>query len=503
MYCPMVAPNGLGENENGTREMPHVITQWKPGSSVKDGIKGKERGEKKSKLGLRRQRSDLTSPSTASLQSTPKGKRWDFSSIRHIRQSSDGSTPKSAIDPVFELPASNQNESPTSSTPSFLAELEDTSRIAIHSKRSMFPGSQLEFQSSAITSRSVIKVIDETIAAIEADNRALLSRAVSAEQMVKALREQNYNLQLRLDHYENHHHRRPRATLSQPQRRNSRRVSNVTPPPSDTSSPSNSPLKTSPTTTSPFENIFSEPSFRNSHLSGSSPITTATGGLPLGSSVPESSNSATTRSRNSISRNSQSSRPSSRSPPIVGSPQRRSVLSGTPSRKSVSGTPPRISPTGGAPLIYIPANYHNPAAQKSSSPKVSSPKGSSPTSPLPGNGDSEALSTTPQRPSRSDRLSAPQQSESPWPSRDSSIRPQISYATLSGLPKVAPLNISNAARCGKPLPNAPSPQQDKLDPGLGIDDQDIRRVIEEEKREMDRRFAATIKAIEMEEKTWL
>ncbi|KAH6682512.1 hypothetical protein B0J14DRAFT_126895 [Halenospora varia] len=501
MYCPMVAEQGPNESKIHRDAMPHVITQWKPGPVIKE----KNKGDKRSKLTLRRQRSELTSSSSASLQSDTKSKRWDFGSIRHIRHpSSDAVSPKSAVDltnphPIFELSASSIRR-PETATPSYVAELEDTSRIALHSKRSMFPGSQLEFQSSAITSRSVIKVIDETIAAIEADNRQLLSRAVSAEQMVKALRLQNYNLQLRLDHCEKNHRRRPRST--HPQSQHSRQPVVATPPSSDTSSPVQSPLQPSPTEDAPKKKF--RASFSPSKITRQADaplIATSTNDvIPesplLGNAIIEPSPIPSSQTRNSISTTSRSSN----------SPTSRTSPTGLRKRTSVQNNSSlRTSPTGGLPLLSIPSDSRQNTSQFPP-PPTSPPRTSPPQSPPPRSSTrptsqapprppppSEGLSLFPSQPPASTTLSvAP-------PTRASSMHHQISYSTLSGLPKVAPLNISSTQRCAKPLPSAPSPQQERLDAA----DMEIRKVIEEEKREMDRRFTATIKAIEMEEKTWL
>src|SRR6266536_1225217 len=63
-------------------------------------------------------------------------------------------------------------------------------------------------------SRAVIKVVDEEIAAIEASNRELLSRAIAAEAVANSLREQNSLLQLKAEHCDQHH--RPKTAPSRP-----------------------------------------------------------------------------------------------------------------------------------------------------------------------------------------------------------------------------------------------------------------------------------------------
>jgi hypothetical protein len=144
--------------------MPHVITQFKPGQFSRDGpsIKERIRAEKRagdaaksSKSPLKKQSNGI-SPGGASMPVTPKSKRWDFGTIRHKRQASSEvtmSSPRSAVSPVFEMEHIDSAISPNSSVDSspWVFELEDTSQIALHSKRSIYPGPQLEFQSSAIT----------------------------------------------------------------------------------------------------------------------------------------------------------------------------------------------------------------------------------------------------------------------------------------------------------------------------------------------------------------
>jgi hypothetical protein len=144
--------------------MPHVITQWKPGQFSRDGssVKEKNKAEKRANDAAKSVRSPAKkqsggiSPSGTGIPATPKSKRWDFGTIRHKRQASSENTmisPNSAVSPVFEMENIESAVSPNSSVDSspWVFELEDTSQIALHSKRSMYPGPQLEFQSSAIT----------------------------------------------------------------------------------------------------------------------------------------------------------------------------------------------------------------------------------------------------------------------------------------------------------------------------------------------------------------
>jgi hypothetical protein len=198
--------------------------------------------------------------SNLSLLATPENERWDFGSIRHIRQYySDDYTPISAVDSIFELPCDGAFGSPNSSNhSSFIAELEDTSPIVLakfsphisSDKSPVFPqitaqptilNPRMEFKTAdinassrvypfhspkanSVQSRAVIKVVDETIAAIEDTNRKLLSRAVAAEEAAKSaeeaarsLREQNSLLQLKIKQY-SENQERPKTAPSQPRR---------------------------------------------------------------------------------------------------------------------------------------------------------------------------------------------------------------------------------------------------------------------------------------------
>jgi hypothetical protein len=122
--------------------VPHVATQWQSGQISKEGLERKQahRRAKASSEYLRpivsparpRQRG-AKSVSSLSFLATPENERWDFGSIRHIREpSSDAYTPISAVDSIFELPSGEAFGSPNSSNhSSFIAELEDTSPIAL------------------------------------------------------------------------------------------------------------------------------------------------------------------------------------------------------------------------------------------------------------------------------------------------------------------------------------------------------------------------------------
>ncbi|KUJ10766.1 uncharacterized protein LY89DRAFT_723346 [Mollisia scopiformis] len=215
--------------------MPHVASQWNSGQHQRGSYdarlstgKARKSTEYLRPIAIppsRPGRQPRQSPGMSFL-ATPETERWDFGSIRHIRQhSSETKTPVSAVDSVFELPSATSYNSPNSSThSSFIAELEDTSPMALRTQKPSVQRSStaspavshssMEFKCAEMTSRAVIKVVDETIAAIEETNRKLLSRAVAAEEAANQLREQNLELESKIKHYSNNH--RPKTAPSQP-----------------------------------------------------------------------------------------------------------------------------------------------------------------------------------------------------------------------------------------------------------------------------------------------
>jgi hypothetical protein len=123
--------------------MPHVVTQWETGQWSREGIESRRARANSEYLrpitfsptdrysgGLRTKRG-LNFPGTPG-----ESNRWDFGSIRHIKQgSTEMHTPVSAVGSVFELPGNKFHESPNSSThSSFIAELEDTSPFAVQKR---------------------------------------------------------------------------------------------------------------------------------------------------------------------------------------------------------------------------------------------------------------------------------------------------------------------------------------------------------------------------------
>jgi hypothetical protein len=127
--------------------MPHVVTQWETGQWPREGIharRAKSASENLRPIAISPTNRKSDGPRTKpNLLGPPENDQWDIGSIRHIKQASiDMSTPISAIDSAFELPCNDIHDSPNSSTHSFsIAELEDTSPIAIQSKRLVYPAS--------------------------------------------------------------------------------------------------------------------------------------------------------------------------------------------------------------------------------------------------------------------------------------------------------------------------------------------------------------------------
>ncbi|PVH71187.1 hypothetical protein DL98DRAFT_111886 [Cadophora sp. DSE1049] len=207
--------------------MPHVVSQWQsdhfPGREME--YRHSTKLEKATSTEFLRpvQISIRRSKRAGGVRPTPSLKllaardneRWEYSSGRGDweqtawEQSGGGRTPSSSVESVFEMYTSGSYDSPNSSTnSSFIAELEDTALVTRLSRRSAPPSSNkmvyispssMEFQTSDLSARAVIKVVDETIAAIEDSNRKLLTRAVAAEEAAKALMEQNSELQLKIE----------------------------------------------------------------------------------------------------------------------------------------------------------------------------------------------------------------------------------------------------------------------------------------------------------------
>ncbi|KAH6721513.1 hypothetical protein BKA61DRAFT_423677, partial [Leptodontidium sp. MPI-SDFR-AT-0119] len=191
--------------------MPHVVSQWQSDHFPRRDmdIRGSTQLEKATsseflrpvQISIRRSRrpGGVRPTPSLKLRAARDDERWDYGSSRADweqtawEQSGGGRTPSSSVESVFEMYSSGSYDSPNSSTnSSFVAELEDTALVTRPSRRSAPPASNK-------MARAVIKVVDETIAAIEDSNRKLLSRAVAAEETAKALMEQNSQLQLKIE----------------------------------------------------------------------------------------------------------------------------------------------------------------------------------------------------------------------------------------------------------------------------------------------------------------
>ena len=120
--------------------MPHIVSQMVSEEQSYDALRRREAAIiYKRSTEFERSLPSPTSQRTGtalrplpslSLLSMPESKRWDFGSIRHIRQPSDECTPTSETETVFELPSGGSRDTLSSWTNSlFIAELEDTSPI--------------------------------------------------------------------------------------------------------------------------------------------------------------------------------------------------------------------------------------------------------------------------------------------------------------------------------------------------------------------------------------
>jgi hypothetical protein len=139
-----------------TMPLPHVVTQWETGQWSREGIDARRARANSEYLKpiafspTDRNSGGLRKRPSLNFLGTPESDRWDFGSIRHIKQcSTEMRTPISAVDSVFELPCTEARDSPNSSThSSFIAELEDTSPVVVHSKRLISPAAASSLASS-------------------------------------------------------------------------------------------------------------------------------------------------------------------------------------------------------------------------------------------------------------------------------------------------------------------------------------------------------------------
>lgn len=157
--------------ENSTMStMPHVGSQYHPGQLARGSRDGEgKRMTRKSIDYLKpmpltpreRVAAKRSTPSLSQL-ATPENIRWDVGSIRHIRDfSQDTNTPVSTVETIFELPSRTIDSPNSSAHSSFIAELEDTSPIALKSMKPAFPArrkqrsvsdpSTMEFKTTEMT----------------------------------------------------------------------------------------------------------------------------------------------------------------------------------------------------------------------------------------------------------------------------------------------------------------------------------------------------------------
>jgi hypothetical protein len=130
--------------------MPPVVTQWEAGQWSREGIESRRARANSEYLRpitfspTDRYSGSLRTKKSSNFPGTPESNRWDFGSIRHIKQgSTEMRTPLSTVDSVFEPPGNKSHESPNSSThSSLIAELEDTSPFAAQ-KRLVSPVSSI------------------------------------------------------------------------------------------------------------------------------------------------------------------------------------------------------------------------------------------------------------------------------------------------------------------------------------------------------------------------
>lgn len=152
---------------------------------------------------------------------------WDLDS-RHstVKAENDSYSSNTSTEELdFSSEAHENYESPDSSCcSSRIAELDDTSVIALRSRNceslqqfrfnDEIQPNLKQYQISKTRSNSVRKVVDETIAAIEAANLELLSRAQIAEESMRILQQQNTDLQNKIDQFKRQSHQKNRCPSS-------------------------------------------------------------------------------------------------------------------------------------------------------------------------------------------------------------------------------------------------------------------------------------------------
>jgi hypothetical protein len=174
--------------------MPHVITQWHSGHSLRESVDGRQPTSLKSaKSSYDIRRSAPISPRkrdpggvrptpSLNLLVTPGSTRWDFGANQHTRHySPDAFTPMSGVDSVFEPPSAHQIESPNSSThSSCIAELEDTSTpVVARAKKQFIPkptkvspiaNATMQFKTTKISVRLLLPNLPSSILTFHASH---------------------------------------------------------------------------------------------------------------------------------------------------------------------------------------------------------------------------------------------------------------------------------------------------------------------------------------------
>lgn len=142
------------------------------------------------------------------LQYSPSNQAWECSLKQSRRNESIGSK-ASNIEVDLQSDIINEGSPFSSCRSSLESDFDEKYRAALNSRgfdcgesartRGENQSDLMQYQFSKIQTVSVGKVIDETIAAIEATNRELLSRAQAAEKSTRILQVQNSDLQRTLD----------------------------------------------------------------------------------------------------------------------------------------------------------------------------------------------------------------------------------------------------------------------------------------------------------------
>lgn len=287
-------------------------------------------------------------------------------------------------------------------------------------------------------SRAIIKAVDEAIASIEADNRKLLTRAVTAEHTVKVLRQHNSTLQLNADHCHQHHRRGIASSQSTQHRR----------------------IQQSPVVPlSTFNNTIDE-------ISAPEGTPTRAAPLPLSQTCP-------TRTAPQSYRSPPSTPPSRPLPTPSPSPPK---FARRPSPKKAPPCPPRTYPSP-IDTTRVPTSNCTASMQNLSSPTPTNTRNI--TSPI----------TT-------QHISPPIQTiSSPIPGSVTKHRVTYQGAPVSFSPQPPIISLSEAQIKLKPLPPiSPSALHGNVQIGLGIEENDLEKSMSKRKRAFSALFKKGRKA---------